>query len=479
MIDPLCTLSVRELARRIRTREVSAVQVVRAHVARIKQVNGRLNAVVVERFSDALRDARQADRLLDDPSVDRDRLPPFLGVPFTVKEMYEVEGFPTTGGLVRRRDRIARADATVVARMKAAGFVLLGVTNVPEALTWIESYNKVYGRTNNAYSEHHTPGGSSGGEGAVIGVGGSPVGLGGDIAGSIRNPAFFNGVCGHKPSGGRVPGSGAWPGVEGDLLRYRVSGPLGRRVDDLRAVMPLLVGPDGLDPSVDGPDWAPHTGPKPTVYTFTDIPWARASAEVRAGLDRARSTLSDQGYRVVEWTPPHLDRAPELWLSAMAAAEGNKFIDSLGDHRPVSLRQQWARWPLRRSDHILPCLLLATFESLVRRRGRPDAPLKVALQQAIEEKLGDDGVLLFPTFHTAAPRHGLDCLRHTLGFLYCAVLNPLELPATAVPTGFGERSGLPVGVQIAARRHGDALTLHVAEAVERGLGGWRPPGAPR
>ena len=115
-------------------------------------------------------------------------------------------------------------------------------------------------------------------------------------------------------------------------------------------------------------------------------------------MDRALSTLSDQGYRLVEWTPPHLDRAPEVWLTAMAAADGNRFIDSLGDHKPVSLRRQWAKWTVRRSDHILPCLLLATFEKLVRRRNQPDAPLRLALQEAIEGRLGDDGVLLFPPF---------------------------------------------------------------------------------
>ncbi|MBK7396981.1 MAG: amidase [Myxococcales bacterium] len=280
-MNPLLELSAVELAAKIRAREVSPVEVVETHVRRIEEVNGRLNAVVRPLFSAAHAEARAAERRLAAREAD---LPPFLGVPFTSKEHLEVRGLPNTGGLVRRRNVVAPRDATVVARMKEAGFVLLGTTNVPEGLTWYECYNKVYGRTSNAYSARHTPGGSSGGEGAIIGAGGSPIGIGGDMGGSIRLPAFFNGIAGHKPSGGRMPETGAWPGARGLIARYKVLGPMARRVSDLRAVMPILARPDGKDLSVDGPSWTEESLSPRDVHA--------SGCAGRCGARRTRSRCS-------------------------------------------------------------------------------------------------------------------------------------------------------------------------------------------
>ncbi len=489
MSTELLKASAVELARRIRAGEVSPSEVLEAHIARIEAVNPRLNAVVQKVYDQARADVRAAEAQLAQAGgaaatkgkgKGRAELPPFLGVPCTIKEHFAFAGLPQTGGLYRRRTAVAREDAVLVKRMRAAGFIPMGTTNVPEALMWYESYNKVYGRTSNAYSPDHTPGGSSGGEGAIVGAGASPIGLGGDIGGSIRLPAFFNGIVGHKATGGRVPETGAWPGARGLIGRYKVCGPMGRRIEDLQAVMPLLAGPDGTDPTVDGPEWgtAPEYRPEDvTVYWFDDNGVVKPSPEIAGTLRATAQALEDMGFTVRRWRPPHTEKAFQIWANTLEHAGGNTFLESLGDFGEVRLLSQWLRWPLRRSEHIFPSLALATLErSLSRFKGWGNrmADLRLVMREAIESQLGPRGVLMCPVFHRPAPRHGVESVRHFLGFTYSGLINTMELPATAVPTGFAP-SGLPVGVQVVGRRNDDHLTLWVAARIEEAFGGWRPP----
>lgn len=470
----MITLSAVELALRIRRREVTPLEVVDAHIARIEQVNGTLNAVVRPLFAEARATAREMNARIEKSDAG---LPPFFGVPFTAKEHLSVKGLPNTGGLVSRRNVCAKEDATVVRRMREAGFVLLGTTNVPEGLTWYESYNKVYGRTCNAHAVDRTAGGSSGGEGAIIGAGGSPVGIGGDMGGSIRLPAFFNGICGHKPTGGLIPETGAWPGTSGLIRRYKVLGPMARTIADLRAVLPILAGADGHDSSVDGVVRELRVEPNEvTVYWFDDNGIMTPSPEIRAAVRAAAHSLEARGCRIVRWRPPNIERSLEIWANAISSAGGPKFSEVIGDGVPLDLLEQWMKWPLRRSNHIFPVLGLATIEKLIGRIpqfGARMAEQCIALRDAIESTLGPRGVLVCPVFHRTAPRHGIDAIRSFPGFSYSGILNPLEIPSTAVPTGFA--AGLPTGVQVAAARHHDALTLTVAEWIEQSLGGWRRP----
>lgn len=473
----LLTSSAVTLAAMVRRRQVSPRELLQAHFDRIDAVNPHLNAVVEHCRARALREADAwGDAVAN--AADPDALPPFAGVPCTIKEHYAVEGMRQTGGLWRRRDVVASGDAELVARMRRAGLIVMGTTNVPEALMWFETVNRVYGRTTNAYSVDHLSGGSSGGEGAIVGAGGSPIGLGGDIGGSIRNPAFFNGVAGHKASGGRIPETGSWPGVSGQLARYKVCGPLTRRVEDLVALMPLLAGPDGKDLSVDGPDWgAPpaFTAARTRVFVFDDNGIARPSAEMAAATERTALALERAGFEVERWRPPGTEQALQMWLGALD--QGDKsFLDSLGDGGDVDLGRNWLRLPIGKSEHIFPSLVLATLEramSGAQGQSAKWAGLAPALQRSIEDKLGDDGVLLLPGFHRAAMRHGADAMSAVLGFTYCAMFNPLELPATSVAVGYGEL-GLPLGVQVVGRRNNDHLTLWVAGQVEALMGGWRP-----
>ncbi|HZS36055.1 MAG TPA: amidase, partial [Polyangia bacterium] len=242
-LNPLLTKSATELAASIRRRELSSRAVVEAHIARIVEVNPRLNAMVADRFTAARADADAADEAVRAGGD----LPQFHGVPCSIKESIALAGMPLTSGLVARKAVTADGDATTVARLKRAGAIPLGVTNVSELCMWMETNNRVYGRTNNPYDPKRIVGGSSGGEGAIVGAGGTPFGLGADIGGSIRMPAFFNGVFGHKATGGLVPGTGQYPIAENQALRYLTTGPLCRRAEDLMPLLRVLAGPDGFD----------------------------------------------------------------------------------------------------------------------------------------------------------------------------------------------------------------------------------------
>ncbi|KAM9600690.1 fatty-acid amide hydrolase 2 isoform 4-T4 [Morphnus guianensis] len=242
---PLLLLPARQLAARLRARQVTCIEVVETYVERIKEVNPLINAVVKDRFEEALQEARQVDKLLSEGAGD-DYLEekfPLLGVPITVKEAFSLHGMPNTSGLVNRRNVIATSDATVVSRLKQAGAIPLGVTNCSELCMWYESSNRVYGRTNNPYDLQRIVGGSSGGEGGVLAAACSVIGVGSDIGGSIRMPAFFNGVFGHKPTTGVVPNDGQFPNARGVRTSFLCTGPMCRYAEDLELMLRVMAGP--------------------------------------------------------------------------------------------------------------------------------------------------------------------------------------------------------------------------------------------
>ncbi len=238
------------MATAIRRRELTATQVVEAHIELLQRTGPRLNAIVAERFDEALDQAREIDQVISGAALrglSLDPLPPLTGVPFTVKESIALERMPHSAGLLARREKRASRSATAVRRLVDAGAIPLGVTNTSELTLWIESENPVYGRTNNPYDPRRTAGGSSGGEGAAVGSGGSPFGIAADIGGSIRLPALFCGVFGHKPTPGLVPNTGVWPASQGQAQRMLAVGPLTRRAEDLLPLLRIMAGPDGLD----------------------------------------------------------------------------------------------------------------------------------------------------------------------------------------------------------------------------------------
>lgn len=470
--------SATSLARAIRTRELSSRAAVEAHIARIRRVNPELNAVVRDRFDDALTEATRADERVSGSHPDE--LPPFHGVPCTIKESFAVSGMPHTSGLWARRDVVAGEDATAVRRLRDAGAIVLGVTNVSELCMWMESSNKVWGRTNNPYDLRRTPGGSSGGEGAIVGAGASPFGLGADVGGSIRMPAFFSGVFGHKPTGGLVPGTGQHPEGHGDARRYVTSGPLARRAEDLMPLMRVLAGPDGVDDCISlalGDPSAVDLG-KLTVVSIEENGVLSVERALVDAQRRAAAALEARGARVVVTKLPALKRSLEIWSTMLheGSRGGPSFREMMAHGGPFDPWRELLRYPLGRSRYTLPGLLLSVLEEIPNRfGGRTEAVIELgaALRRELDELLGDSGVMLFPSHPKVAPRHH-DSLLVPIRWMYTAIFAVLELPVTQVPLGLDARA-LPLGVQVVGAHGNDHLTIAVAEALERSFGGWKPP----
>lgn len=480
MPDP-GTISGLAIARLIRERAITSREAVEHHIAAIERVNPTINAVVRTRFDDARREADLADALLlASRSPD---LPPFHGVPCTIKECFALTGMPQSAGMVARRDRVSRSDATAVARLRRAGAIPLGVTNLSEACMWMESNNYVYGRSNNPYDPRCTVGGSSGGEAAIVGAGASPFGLGSDIGGSIRGPASFNGVFGHKPSGGLVPGTGQHPIASPRAQRILATGPIARRAEDLMPLLRVLAGPDGEDAGcveMEMPDPAAVDLGGLTVLDVPDDGRLGVSDELRAAQERAASALAARGARVRTARFPELRSQFEIWSALLGEAQEVPFAVILGEGRPVRALRELAKWAVRRSDHTLMALLLAIFEPISHvfpRLATRYVEMGRRLRAAIDDALGRNGVMLYPVYPTTAPRHDAavwDYLRLRFPSGYQGVVNVLELPSTAVPLGL-DRRGLPLGLQVIGPHAGDHLTIATALALEDALGGWVPP----
>lgn len=468
----LLLLSGSALAAKIRRREVSSAEVVEAHIRHVERVNPALNAMVHTRFDEARAEAREADRALAEGRAD---LGPFHGVPCSIKEAFAVRGMPNTSGLVARKGRLAERDAVTVARLRRAGSIVLGVTNVSELCMWMESNNRVYGRSNNPYDQSRTCGGSSGGEGAIVGAGAAPYGLGSDIGGSIRMPAFFNGVFGHKPTGGLVPNTGQYPSATPGLEEYVCTGPITRRAEDMYPLLRVLLGGEERAERLQDP--ASVDVGSLTVFFMEEDGRHTVDPELIRAQERAAAVLAARGARVKKATLPDFKHALEIWGTMVGEAGGPSFAELLGDGTPVPAGRELARWMLGRSPHTLPAIALALVEGLQKRVGEKHASRfrekGRRLQAEIQDLLGPNGVLLYPPHPLPAPRHVQPLLK-PFRWVYTAIFNVLKLPVTAVPMGLS-REGLPLGVQVASVPWNDHVTLAVARELERELGGWSPP----
>ncbi|PRD39575.1 UNVERIFIED_CONTAM: Fatty-acid amide hydrolase 2 [Trichonephila clavipes] len=475
MSDVLLSSAFR-LAERIRSGELTSVAVVEAHIARLRQVNPVINAVVCERVADARVEAARADEEIAAARAagTLDALPPLLGVPCTIKESFHFAGLPNTAGLVGRIGRKVADDAPALARLRAAGAIPLGVTNTSELCMWMESFNKVYGRSNNPYDPARTVGGSSGGEGAIVASGASPFGLGSDVGGSIRMPAFFNGVFGHKCSPGLVSNEGQFPPPSGQIDRHLATGPLCRRAGDLEPLLRILAGPEaGRLGDVSAVDIS-----RLRVLQFARELAITPDADQLGARDRAVQALMAQGATVEAVHLPLMAKALDLWSAMLATAESdNTFADHMfGSRDPRVPLRELGRLLLRRSQHTFPLVLLTLFERLPELTPRRTAKLRaqaLTLKRQLEDALRDDGILVTPPYPTVAPKH-YHALLPPFNFVNCAVFNALSLPATSVPTGLNA-DGLPTGVQLVAAEGMDHLGIAGALALEKSLGGWAYP----
>ena len=473
---PLTERSALELAAAIRGGTTSSREVVEEHIARIERVNPRINAVVVERFEAARADADAADRRVAAASDPERELPPLLGVPCTIKESLGLEGLPQAAGVGARDGRPCESTPTIVERLLEAGAIPLGLTNTSELTLWVETENRLYGRTSNPYDQRRTAGGSSGGEGAIIGAGASPIGLGTDFGGSIRLPSFFNGVFGHKPSAGLVPMTGHYPAAGGSSALFAVAGPLARRAEDLAPLLRTIAGPDGADPmtepmEVGDPAAVSLDGLRVVVSESGTL--GPTGPELAQARERAAGALAAAGARLERVSTKSMRRAFELYLATLATTgiTITEMLEEAGAQPPRG------RAMLRRGG---PHTVATKITLVVERVGLrlPEARWQriAAARDAFERELRDtigDGVLLHPPAPKVAPKHG-----RTVGRVWwihpMLVFNLTGLPVTQVPLGL-DRDGLPLGVQVAADRGRDHVAIAAALELERVFGGWTPP----
>jgi fatty acid amide hydrolase 2 len=469
-----------DLARAIRTRETSSREVVEAHIEQLQRTHARINAVVADRYDSARAEADAADALVAD-AIDPQALAPLLGVPCTVKESIAMAGMPNCAGLVSRRERRSTENAPTVQRLLDAGAIPLGVTNTPELCLWIETENRTYGRTNNAYDPARTAGGSSGGEGAAVGSGGSPIGLGADIGGSIRIPAFFNGVFGLKPSPGLVPNTGQFPTTETEMAAMMLTlGPLARRAEDLMPVLKVIAGPDGIDPYAREAQLG-----DPDDVSIADTPillseessFIPVSRELRAARLRAAEALEAAGARVESVSLRSMRRALELYLAVLKLEAGVNVAELLvaeGSAAPTLWSGLRRKGPHTRA---LRLLLMSEWMTgkMPQGRLRKAVAARAAFQDELTAAIGA-GVLLHPTHPRVAPRHGRTVGKPWL-LTTTAVFNLAGLPVAQIPLGLNAR-GLPLGVQAAAGPDRDHVAVAVALELERAFGGWVPPAEP-
>jgi fatty acid amide hydrolase 2 len=466
-----------DLARAIRGGETSSREVVEAHIERLERTHARLNAVVADRYDAARQDADDADEVLRATS-DPDTLAPFHGVPCTIKESIAMKGMPNCAGLVSRSAWRAPENAPTVQRMIDAGAIPLGVTNTPELCLWIETENRQYGRTHNAYDKTRTAGGSSGGEGAVVGSGGSPLGLGADIGGSIRLPAFFNGIFGLKPSPGLVPSTGQFPVTETETAAMMLTiGPMTRRAEDLMPMLRVIAGPDGVDPyalpmAIGDPADVPIAGMK--VLLSEDTSYIKVSRELRAARTRAAEALEAAGATVEVTQLKSMRRALELYLAVLKLEAGVSVRDLIVAEGSAHVTVRGGL--KRKGPHTRALRLLLMSEWMTGKMPQGRMTKQVAAREAFAREVTDaigDGVLLHPTHPRVAPKHGQTIGKPWL-LTTTAVFNLAGVPVAQIPLGLNDR-GLPLGVQAAAGPGRDHAAVAVALELERALGGWVPP----
>jgi len=453
--------SAAAMAAGIRKKEISAHELVAACLRRIEDVNPRLNAVVQVCAEQALAEARHADQMLAQGNV----IGPLHGVPFTLKDAIEAKGIICTGGTEGRAHHIPSPDAVVAKRLREAGAILLGKTNCPE-LGWAwEADNLIYGRTNNPYNLSLSPGGSSGGESAIIAAGGSAFGLGSDAGGSVRYPAHCTGIASIKPTSGRVPRTGHFPGPGGLLDAIWQIGPLARYVEDLTLVLPVISGIDMQDPAI-----VPMPLGDPgaidlrqlRVAFHTDNGIVTPSADITEAVKKAAKALADVGISEEEGRPSAIEQTYEIYLGLFTADGGSGLESVLKDagtqrvhplmQRVLELQRQGAK-------------SVAELGELV---GRWDS-----FRREMLSWMSNYDALLCPVCSFAGMEHGSTYNRLSC-FSYTMTSNLTGWPAAVVRGGTTEKA-LPIGVQIIAQPWREDVALALAQVLQDALGGWQRP----
>jgi Asp-tRNA(Asn)/Glu-tRNA(Gln) amidotransferase A subunit family amidase len=464
---PVCR-SIAEALQLYRNKQASPVEVLTVHLERVRALQPKLNAFVHIDAESALARARSAESLV----LRRESLLPLTGIPVTVKSCIDVAGWPCPAGSLLRKDHVPTADAALVQRLEAAGAILLGSTNVPEFLMAYETDNCLTGKTSNPWNLAYSAGGSSGGEAAAIASGCSMAGIGSDGGGSIRTPAHFCGICGLKPTPGRVPASGHFPASTNPFPWLGVVGPMARTVADLRAIFHVVSGPDPGDPlslSVPVREFYPDSLRGLRIGILENPELGRATPETLSTIRRAAQTLCDLGCRVGPVKLQKLDRALELWwyfFGPVIASMIQKNIQGQESLLSPMLREYLS------ASLDEPPGDVATLEAACTERALVCAE--------IEAQLRDLPVLLSPVSTEPAFLHSqgnyqpgnAHNYRETMRFSQW--LNLGGLPGLSLPFGKSPE-GLPINVQLIARPYEEELLLAVAESLEQARGLWQAP----
>jgi amidase len=469
--NELTIKSATELVALIRSRAVSPVEVVEAHLRRIEQINPSLNAIVT-----IAEDAVERARVCEAALATGEDVGPLHGLPITVKDTIDTAGLRTTSGSRIRAQHVPERDAASVARLKASGAIILGKTNVPEMAVPYDCDNPVFGRANNPHNPQMTTGGSSGGEAAAIAACLSPAGLGSDLSGSIRVPAHFCGIAGLKPTTGRVAMGGHTPAALGVVALGASIGPMARRVEDLMLLFKVLAEPTQFEAAQNETD---VMNPSPLrglrVAWYTDDGVTPVSDEIRAAVQAGAKALADAGLEVIEVTPPAISKSSQLWFDLFAHA-ANSEIAALYRGREEEAGPQIARL-LRGLD------VPAEFEEKIESAERlADAVLeRERLREELLQWMKATPLMLAPVGATAAFEHGAErvdvsgkSISVFRAFSYSQTFNVLGLPSVAVPAG-RTANGLPIGVQVVGRPFEERRVLSAAAIIEAALGGWQSP----
>src|SRR6202140_3897220 len=444
-MSDLTFLSAVAMAEQIRKKKISPLELADAHLAKIERLNPKLNAFVHVDGERVRREARNAEAAV----MSGKDLGPLHGIPVSIKSSLDVAGLRCEAGTRLRAGYVATEDAPLVARLRNAGAIVLGVTNTPELLMAWETDNLLYRRTNSPWNLERTPGGSSGGEAAAIAAGCSAAGIGSDGGGSIRVPAHFSGICGLKPTPGRIPASGHFPSSVGPFALTGVVGPMARTVADLKVLFEVMQGPDDGDPSA-----APVPVRWPLeenlrnirIGYFEDDGRTPVTPETRAAVQSAAMGLRNAGFEVEPFCPDGLELARQVWWQFFGITGGMLLGPMLRGHQSdVSpLLKQFSGWVAAEPTHTAQTLLDMWMQ-------------RDMLRQQIFKQMRDYPILLCPVASIPAFRHGERAweiegreVKYLDAWSYCEWFNLLGSPAAVVPIGHSQE-GLPIGVQIAGR----------------------------
>jgi Asp-tRNA(Asn)/Glu-tRNA(Gln) amidotransferase A subunit family amidase len=468
MTDPTFLPAI-EMARGIHRKEISPVELAEAHLAKIERLNPKFNAFVQVDAERVRREARAAEQAV----LNEEQLGPLHGVPISIKSSIAVSGYRYEAGTRLRAGVTAVQDAALVSRLRGAGAIILGVTNTPELLMAWETDNLLYGRTNSPWDLDRTPGGSSGGEAAAIAAGMSAGGVGSDGGGSIRVPAHFSGICGFKPTPGRIPSTGHYPPSGGPFALIGVVGPMARTVADLKLLFEVMQGPDHGDSCaapvpVRWPDEAEIRDLR--VGYFEDDGRTPVTPETRAAVQQAANALRKIGFQVEPFRPEGLEEARELWKKFFVKIAGMliapMFEGREDDASPIL--RQFLEWSAAEPELSGQSLLDAWIARDVTRA-------KFLGQM---EKYP---ILLCPAAAIPAFRHGerswnIDgkTVHYLDAWSYAEWFNLLGTPGVVVPVSHSAE-GLPIGVQIVGRPWQEEQVLTIAAVVERECQAWRMP----